>query len=191
MNKKIKRIIYYSFIILSFFIIDKLIFIIDSKDKNIVINNLLLLENNSLKEDINDLTKLNYNDYDYEIGKITYKNLYNSDSFFIESNTNFLNNIVLNEIGFIGILNNKKLTLTKDLTISVKVNDNIGILKNNKISIVTSNYNIGDTIYTSSFSNIKKDLIIGYIKNITKLSNEDILEIKYLDINTNYVVILK
>ena len=37
-------------------------------------------------QEIDEVTKLTYNDYDYEIGKITYHNLYNSNSYFIEYN---------------------------------------------------------------------------------------------------------
>ena len=164
---------------------------IDYKDKNVVLNNLLYLENNSLKQDIEDITNLKYDSFDYELGKITFKNLYNNDAYFIESNSNFNNNIVLNNHGFIGILNNKRLTLVKDLTLSVRINDNIGILKDNRVDIVSSNYQVGDFIYTSNVSNVKENLLIGYVKNIVKLTNHDLIDIKYVDIDTNYVVILK
>ena len=191
MSNKIKRIIYYVFIISLFIIIDKIIYLIEYSDKNVVLNNLLVLENNALKDDIKEITNLDYKDYEYEIGKITYNNLYNNNSYFIESNTNFENNIVLNDKGFIGILSNKKLTLVKDLNLSVRINDSIGILKNNKIKIISGDYKLGDLIYTSSMSSVKENLLIGYVKGIQKLSNEDNIEIKYLDIDTSYVVILK
>ena len=121
MNKKIKRILYYLIIIFLFIIFDKVLYLIPNNRKNEVINNTLLLENNDLKKEINEISKLNYNDYDYEIGKITYHNLYNSNSYFIEYNSTFDNNIVLNEKGMIGIVNNHILKLVKDLSLSIKI----------------------------------------------------------------------
>ena len=52
-------------------------------DKNSVLNNIMLLENDSLKKEINELSNINYQNYDYVLGKITIKNLYQSNSFFI------------------------------------------------------------------------------------------------------------
>ena len=190
MNKKIKKIFYYLVVIVLFIVFDKVLYLIPSNN-NQVINNVLLLENNDLKKELNELTKLNYTDYDYEIGKITYKDLYNTNSYFIEYNSSYDNNIVLNNVGMIGIVNNHILTLVKDLSLSVKINNNLGILKDNKITIINGNYNIGDKIYTSNLSSINKELLIGYISNIYTNDIESTIDIKYLDINTNYVAIIK
>ena len=93
MNKKIKRIMYYLVIIILFLIFDKVLYLLPSNSKNIVINNTLMQENEDLKKELNKITKLNYNDYDYELGKITYHNLYNSNSYFIDYNSTFDNRI--------------------------------------------------------------------------------------------------
>ena len=191
MNKKIKRILYYLIIIILFIIFDKVLYLIPNNRKNEVINNTLLLENNDLKKEINEITKLNYNDYDYEIGKITYHNLYNSNSYYIEYNSNFDNNIVLNDKGMIGKVSNHVLTLVKDLSLSVKINNNYGILKDNKIEIVNDNYNIGMPIYTSGITSINDEYLIGYIDNISSNDIKSIIDIKYIDIDSDYVVILK
>ena len=191
MNKKIKRILYYLIIIILFIIFDKVLYLIPNNRKNEVINNTLLLENNDLKKEINEITKLNYNDYDYEIGKITYHNLYNSNSYYIEYNSNFDNNIVLNEKGMIGIVNNHILKLVKDLSLSIKIGDNYGILKDNKIKIINGNYNVGMSIYTSNISSINDEYLIGYIDKVDSNDIESIITIKYLDINSDYVAILK
>ena len=191
MNKNIKRIVYYVIIIILFIIFDKVLYLIPSNDKNSIINNTLLLENNDLKKELNELTNLNYNDYDYEIGKITYKDLYNSNSYFIEYNSNFDNNIVLNDKGMIGVVNNHILTLVKDLSLSVKIGDNYGILKDNNISIINSNYEVGMPIYTSGITSINDNYLIGYIDYIESNDIETNIKIKYIDINTNYVAILK
>ncbi len=191
MNKKIKRIMYYLVIIILFLIFDKVLYLLPSNSKNIVINNTLLLENEDLKKELNKITKLNYNDYDYELGKITYHNLYNSNSYFIDYNSTFDNNIVLNDKGMIGKVSNHVLTLVKDLSLSVKINNNYGILKDNKIEIVNDNYNIGMPIYTSGITSINDEYLIGYIDNISSNDIKSIIDIKYIDIDSDYVVILK
>lgn len=191
MNKKIKRIMYYLVIIILFLIFDKVLYLLPSNSKNIVINNTLLLENEDLKKELNKITKLNYNDYDYELGKITYHNLYNSNSYFIDYNSTFDNNIVLNDKGMIGKVSNHVLTLVKDLSLSVKINNNYGILKDNKIEIVNDNYNIGMPIYTSGITFINDEYLIGYIDNISSNDIKSIIDIKYIDIDSDYVVILK
>ena len=191
MNKKIKRIMYYLVIIILFLIFDKVLYLLPSNSKNIVINNTLMQENEDLKKELNKITKLNYNDYDYELGKITYHNLYNSNSYFIDYNSTFDNNIVLNDKGMIGKVSNHVLTLVKDLSLSVKINNNYGILKDNKIEIVNDNYNIGMPIYTSGITSINDEYLIGYIDNISSNDIKSIIDIKYIDIDSDYVVILK
>ena len=186
---KIKKIIYYFIIILLFIIFDKVLFFFPS-DNNLdsYIN---ILEYNDLKKEVEYLSNLNYDKYDYEIGKITYKDLYNSNAYFIESKSNLSDKIVLNNIGMIGILSNHLLTLVKDLTISVKINENYGILKNNQINIIKDDYKIGDKVYSSGIGKINDTFLIGYIKDIKHLSTNDLITIDYLDINSSYVIILR
>ena len=188
--KKYKKIIYYLIIILLFIIFDKVLYIFPN-NKNNIHDYIATNTCEDLKKEVEYLSNLNYDKYDYEIGKITYKNLYNTNSYIIESNNNYNDNIVLNNKGMIGILNNKILTLVKDLNISVKINNNYGILKNNKVSIIDGNYLIGDEVYTSGIGKINASFLIGYISDIKHLSNEDIISINYLDINSSYVVILR
>lgn len=191
MSKKIKKIIYYIVILAMFFVMDKIIYLIPSNNKENIINNTCLLENNDLKQELNELSKLNYDDYDYEIGKITFKNLYNTNSYYIEYNSNYNNNIVLNDKGMIGIVNNHVLTLTKDLSLSIKINDNYGTLKNNKISIIPGEYEINTPIYTSGMTSINNNYLIGYVSNVDNKNYESIIDIKYIDIDSDYVVIIK
>ena len=162
-----------------------------SNKSNCAINNILSLENQDLKKELKEISNINYNDYDYEIGKIKYHNLYNTTAYFIDYNSNFDNNIVLNDKGMIGIVNNHILTLVKDLSLSVKINNNYGILKDNKINIVGGNYSEGMPIYTSGITSINDEYLIGYIKNINSNDIESIIEVNYLDITSNYVAILK
>lgn len=191
MNKKLKLFFYYAIIIIIFIIFDKVLYLIPSTGKNDVINNVLVIENQDLKKEIDEVTKLTYNDYDYEIGKITYHNLYNSNSYFIEYNQEYNGNVVLNDKGMIGIVNNHMLTLVKDLSLSIKINNNNGILKDNKITIVGNDYEVGMPIYTSSYSSINDEYLIGYISSINSNDIESIIDIKYLDITSSYVAIMK
>ena len=176
-----KKYIYYFIIIVLFLIVDKLICLVPNNSFNDYY--LIKEENDRLKADIKYLSNINY-DYNYELCKISIKNLYSSNTYFIECNFNTDNNIVLNDLGFIGLVNKGMLTLTKDLTLSVSINDNKGILKNNNISIINGEYNIGDNIYVNY---LNEKYLIGYVDNI--FNNN--ISIKYLDINNSYVVVLK
>ena len=188
MNSKYKKLLYYLIIFILFFITDKIIYYFNY-DK--YITNYVLENNNKyLKDELNNLSNINYN-LDYEIGYITYNSLYNSNTYFIKSNINSNNNLVLNNIGLLGILKDNKLILNKYLTMSVLINDNVGILKNNEVEIDNNNYNIGDKVYSYNLSNINEKYLIGYVKSINKYSLNTIIKIDYIPINNRYVVILK
>ena len=47
------------------------------------------------------------------------------------------------------------------------------------------------SIYTSNISSINDEYLIGYIDKIESNDIESIITIKYLDINSDYVAILK
>ena len=188
MNNKYKKIIYYFIIFILFFITDKVIYYFNY-DNNIL-NYTLESNNMYLKDEISNLSNISY-DFDYEIGYITYNSLYNSDTYYIKSNINTNNNLVLNNEGLLGILNDNKLILTKYLTMSVIINESVGILKNNEIEITNNNYNIGDKIYSYNLSNINEKYLIGYIKDIDTYSLNTIIKIDYIPIDSRYVVIIK
>ena len=90
------------------------------KDNSSVINYLLLNENNSLKKEIKELSNIDYHNYDYVLGKITIKNLYQSNAYFIETSSEVQNNLpVINNIGLIGLYSNSYLVPTSSLNLSV------------------------------------------------------------------------
>lgn len=190
MNKKIKQIIYYLVILILFIVFDKVIFLIDNKNDNCNIDEVLKLENESLKQSLKDISSIDYHDFDYTIGKITYHNLYLSDSYFIETKDNIKEGLVLNNKGLLGTYKNNQLILVKDLNLSVTINDNVGTLVKNEIHIISGDYKINDAIYTSDFSNTLPRILIGYVKNIKKGDLEDIIEVNYLKIDSLYVVII-
>ena len=193
MNKKYKTILYYVVIAILFLLENRIIMLFNDDNKNTLINEILELENKDLKEEVEELSNINYSDYSYVLGKITIKSLYNSDTYFIKTLDNVNNDSpVINNNGLIGIINNSYLIPTSKLNISIKINDIIGNLVNGSIHISDGNYNIGDSIYTSNLSSIKPNLLIGYIKDIKRLNNgiEDIIEVDYIKNNSTYVGIL-
>ena len=192
-NKQLQKNIYYFIIVVLFILADRIIVLFNYDNKNTVINSVLELENNDLKKELEELSHINYHDYDYVIGKLTIKSLYNSNSYFIITNNKIQNNSpVINNNGLIGLYNNSYLETVNDLNLSVKINDKYGVLSNGKIRIEHSNYNINDIVYTSGLTSIPGNIIVGYINDIKELENgiEDIITINYIDINNTYVGIL-
>ncbi len=185
MTKKSKMIIYYLFLVVMFIFIDKIINMMPKEKFNDYY--LIKEENNRLKKDIVYLSKINNKD-NYELCNISINNLYSSNTYFVNCSFKTNNNIVLNDLGFIGLVNNNIITLTKDLTLSVIVNNNKGILKDNKINIVHSDYNKGDKVYVSY---LNEEYLIGYVDNIINNGSSDNILLKYIDINSSYVVVLK
>ena len=73
-----KKILKYIPILLLLFI-NPFLDLIKSNDIDKIKYNLLEIENTSLKEEIENLSNIKYNNYDYIISKILIKNLYNSN----------------------------------------------------------------------------------------------------------------
>jgi cell shape-determining protein MreC len=193
MNKKINKYIYYAIVILMLLFAEKIVVMFKNKDDAKVINYTLAEENKSLKAEIKELSNLEFHNYDYILGKITIKKLYQSNTYFIETPTKVANNLpVINNWGLIGLYNNSYLVPTNALNLSIKVDDINGTLKNGLIKISAGDYNIGDKIYTTGLTNIPGDLLIGYIKSIDKSNNnlEDTIEVNFIENNTTYVAIL-
>jgi cell shape-determining protein MreC len=193
MNRKINKIIYYFIILIMLVGSDKIIGLVKKDDHNNIINEVLLQENNDLKQELKELSNLDYHDYDYVLGHITIKNLYNTNTYFIDTNTSVNENSpVINNEGLIGIYQNHYLITTSNLNLSIKINNNNGILNDNLIKIKSDNYQIGDKIYTSGLTNIPGNLLVGTIKSITVEENKIVTDIKinYITNNSNYVGIL-
>ena len=192
MNKNIKTIIFYFIIIVLFLIKDRIILLFELNNKNNIINTILVEENNNLKKEIQELSNINYTNYNYVLGKITVKDLYNSDSYFIKTDKYYNDLPVINEDGLIGIINNNYLDTTNNLNLSIKINDTYGILDKGIIKIPKGNYNINDLIYTSGLTKIPGNLVIGKVKEIKDNDNDltNTIEVNFIDINNTYVGIL-
>ena len=141
----------------------------------------------------NDIDKLKYNNYDYIISKILIKNLYNSNIYYLKSNSLIEpKNPVINDKGLIGITNtNNTLVPISSLTISIKVDNTLGLYKDNKVIIDKEiNINKNTNIYTSGLTNLPSNLLIGTIDTCSIKDNNTICNITLNPIDTNYCLIL-
>lgn len=187
-----KKILKYISILL-LLLINPFLDLIKSNDIDKVKYNLLELENNSLKEEIETLSNIKYNNYDYIISKILIKNLYNSNIYYLKSNSLIEpKHPVINDKGLIGITNtNNTLVPISSLTISIKVDNTLGLYKDNKVIIDKEiNINKDTNIYTSGLTNLPGNLLIGTIDTCSIKDNNTICNITLNPIDTNYCLIL-
>lgn len=179
--------------ILLLLLINPFLDLIKSNDIDKVKYNLLELENNSLKEEIETLSNIKYNNYEYTISKILIKNLYNSNIYYLKSNSLIEpKHPVINDIGLIGITNtDNTLVPISSLTISIKVDNTPGLYKDNKI-IINKELNIdkNTNIYTSGLTNLPSNLLIGTIDTCSIKDNNTICNMTLNPIDTNYCLIL-
>lgn len=175
------------------------------------------IKNEELESKYNELVNAyNYDDtlpYHLEESKILFRNIYDlTDHITIykgENNKIQEKNLVINELGLVGIVSKVhknssevSLLLNKDLNLSVKINENYGILKyeNNELVIKGINNqgeaNVGEEVFTSDISIYPANILIGTIKEITydnyeiekiiKVEpNVDFNNLKYLSIITD------
>lgn len=182
---------------------------LDLKEKILLNDNIVINYNKYLEDELNDLRGFKVNDnINLELSKVKYRNMYGSDMLIYKGFNDYLEkgDAVLTNDGLIGTIKTTfknesivQLITSKDSAISVKINNEYGILKvvNNKLIISDinnySNININDKVYTSGLGNINEDIYIGKVSDI-KLSNTGIEKIIYVDImnrlnNINYVYV--
>lgn len=168
-----------------------------------------------LKREYNDL--LQFNNIDLKYNKeyintyIIYKDIYNymneitirgGKDLELDNNPIIYNNTL---IGVIDKINENssivKLLTNKDSQISIKINNEIGILEYKNNNLIVKNINnysdisIGDKIYTSGLGKIQENIFIGTVKNIVS-DNKNIEKIIAVDYKINikdisFVTILK
>lgn len=150
-------------------------------------------------------------DSDYINSSIIYKDIYNyMNEITIRGGKdyNLSNNPVIYDNTLVGVVDRVdtntsivKLITNKSSKISVKINEEIGILeyKNGKLLVSNiNNYgdiNIGDVVYTSGLGNIRENIYIGEVSNI-ELDNKNIEKIITVNYKLNikdidYVTIIK
>ncbi len=186
--KKFKCGLYYGVMILLFLVVEPIIGYLRFSDKVSVENNVLELSNNDLKQKLEELSQIAYEDYNYILAKVTIRSLYNSQYYFLDSAYSFKDNApVINQFGLIGVTDkNKTLKASQSLKLSVKVNNIIGILEGGILNI-EGDFKVGDKVYTSGLTNMPRNILVGEIKSIDKGS----IKVEYVDNTSNYVAILK
>lgn len=207
MNKFIKENYIFLIIFILFLFKDSLYQFINIKE-NIKTN----IECEILKKDYNKLLEFNNIDMVYNNqftnSYIIYKDIYNYlESITIRggSNNNFyISYPVIYNNTLIGIISKVKenssivkLITNKNSKISVKINEEVGVLEYSDGKLIVSNISnyseikVNDKIYTSGFGNIRENIYIGSVKNI-KLDNKGIeksIEVNYnIDIKNIYYV---
>ena len=83
--KKFKCGLYYGVMILLFLVVEPIIGYLRFSDKVSVENNVLELSNNDLKQKLEELSQIAYEDYNYILAKVTIRSLYNSQYYFLDS----------------------------------------------------------------------------------------------------------
>ena len=170
---------------------------------NLDTKNIELNYDKYLKEELDNIKKINnieFNDnLDLQVSRVKYRNVYEySDTLTIYKgfkNNIFVNDIVLNNDGLIGIVTKTydyysvvTLITNKSSNISVKINDAIGILKTINNTLVVTNINnyekvnVDDEIYTSGLGNLPDNIYIGKVKSIN-LNNTEIEKVVEVNIN--------
>lgn len=170
---------------------------------NLDTKNIELNYDKYLKEELDNIKKINNiefnNDLNLQVSRVKYRNVYEySDTLAIYKgfkNNVFVNDVVLNNDGLIGIVTKTydyysivTLITNKSSNISVKINDAIGILKVIDNTLVVTNINnyekvnIDDEIYTSGLGNLPDNIYIGKVKSIN-LNNTEIEKVIEVDLN--------
>lgn len=170
---------------------------------NLDTKNIELNYDKYLKEELDNIKKINNiefnNDLNLQVSRVKYRNVYEySDTLTIYKgfkNNVFVNDIVLNNDGLIGVVTKTydyysivTLITNKSSNISVKINDAIGILKTINNTLVVTNINnyekvnVDDEIYTSGLGNLPDNIYIGKVKSIN-LNNTEIEKVVEVNIN--------
>lgn len=170
---------------------------------NLDTKNIELNYDKYLKDELDNIKKINNiefnDDLDLQVSRVKYRNVYEySDTLTIYKgfkNNVFVNDVVLNNDGLIGIVTKAydyysivTLITNKNSNISVKINDAIGILKTINNTLVVTNINnyekvnIDDEIYTSGLGNLPDNIYIGKVKSIN-LNNTEIEKVVEVNIN--------
>lgn len=189
----VKKIIPYLTLFL-FLLLNPLLSLLSPNDLDYTKYEALSLENASLKEEVEELSNIQYTNYDYDITKILLKNLYNSNTYLLKSNGPISpKHPVINHHGLIGITNTDNTLLTLDnLTISIRVGDFTGIFKQQEIILNTKDIPRDNTpIYTSGLTNFPPNLSIGTIRSCKINDSQVLCKVNLNPIDTTYALILK
>lgn len=182
----------------------------DLNIKNITNNYCTVLE-----KDYNELLETNNfnisSNLNLIISKVYLRNIYdfsNTITIYKGSNSDIKEGMaVINNAGLVGIIKNVdkesskvELITSKTSNISVRINNNYGVLKMHNNSLVvkdfsaSSDISIGDKIYTSGLGNLPKDIYVGIVSDV-KINDTEIEKIIEVETavdfsNINYVLVV-
>ena len=169
----------------------------------------------SLENDYNELLEINEfniaNNFNLIVSKVYLRDIYdftNTLTIYKGTNSGLKEGLaVINNSGLIGTIKSVddesstvELMTSKNSNISVRINDNYGILKmDNGVLVVkdlvaNSDISIGDEIYTSGLGNLPSDIYVGKVINVS-LNNTEIEKIIEVDLavdlnNINYILVV-
>ena len=203
--KKIEKYIIAILLLISVIYLSYFLDYIKYNNKINIETKLLQVENEELKQELNDISialNLKEQNIDYKIAKVIKRDLYSFyNEIIINTNETNIGAPVLNEEGMIGIINKIENNysyvslLSSNINISVKINNSYGNFNNNKVTMLDKykEINIGDKVYTSGLTSIPEGLYIGEVIEIKeskdKLSQE--ATIKLIDnSNLKYIGII-
>lgn len=161
--------------------------ITDNKNEYLTEVNILKEENEYLKKEINNITKLNsYANYNYKLTRLSYRSVNNKNIFYINGgkDNNFQENYALvNELGLVGIISKVNDTYSECNTIlnidnlSIKINNSYGtISKYEDYYLISEDFSnkddtkLNDIVYTSELGTVKESIKIGIVKKIDNTS---------------------
>ncbi len=191
MTKKYRFILYLIFV-LAFILKEEIYgFLIHYQIFNNIENNICEIKNNDLYTKYTSLVNAyQYDDtipYTLEYSKVLYRDIYNlNNEITIYKGTNqgiSIDNLVINELGLVGIItktneNSSVVTMLEnnDIQLSVKINNNYGILKYYQNNLVVEGITtmeeipVGALVYTSDISKYPADILIGTVSEVEKYS---------------------
>ena len=169
---------------------------------NLDTSKIVINYNKHLKEEIDNIKKINDIEFDDNldiiVSRVKYRDVYeysNTLTIFKGSKNNVnIGDAVLTNNGLVGVISKTydyysvvSLITNKKSNISVKINDAVGVLKleNGKL-VVTSinnykNISIGDEIYTSGLGNLPDNIYVGKVKKVS-LNDTEIEKVIEVDI---------
>lgn len=171
--------------------------------------NILKEENNSLKEELQNLSNLEiYANYGYSLTRLSYRNIYDNYEIYIQGGSEKKyqeNYAVINSAGLVGIIdsvnkNDSKVRLLSGIpSLSVKINDTYGTLSGYEDNLLIisniSNYskiNLNDEVYTSTLGAIKEKILVGTVYKVEDKDIEKKIYVKskvdFNNLNYLYVV---
>ena len=207
LQRKIKKVIFYVVIFLSFVIcclLSNLFVYLRYDDKEYINSKILEIENIELKNKYKELSKFINGDiknFNYVIGKVRYRDLYSFyEKIIVNVSDVNVGEAVVNSEGLIGIISDVKdnnvsvRLLTSKYNVSVSIGECYGNLSNGKVDMIEKecNVSVGDKIYTSGLNDIVKGIYVGEVSNIIEDELGLVLDVKLIDNrNLNYVGVIK